>query len=137
MEKIFIDYEGNLRSRLTQTSHDTVLYIDAPKENGGLGASFSPTDLLAAALASCIVTVITLAAKRYGVEIVKLKATIEKTMTSIPQRRIASLTFHLYCEDILEESLIQILEKAAHTCPVHNSLHKDIEQHLTFHWKRS
>lgn len=84
-------YEGDLRCRLTQTLSGTELITDAPTDNQGQGRSFSPTDLVAAALGSCILTVMGIVAKRHSIDLAGTRVQVEKEMVNQPERRIGRL----------------------------------------------
>jgi putative redox protein len=104
---------------------------EAPKDNGGTGASFSPTDLVGAALASCAVTTMALAASREGIPFGEAKATVEKRMTP-PPRRIGELVLQIQMPAGLSKAQRARLEEAAHGCPVARSLHPDLKLPVTF-----
>jgi putative redox protein len=106
----------------------------APKDVGGSGSTFSPTDLVGVALASCILITVSLAAKKIGYEVGEMKADVEKVMTSSGIRRIAKLVVRVF---FLKDAPLEIrskLEKSALQCPVHASLHPETLQEITFSW---
>ena len=125
-------YEGQLRCTATHGPSGMQLSTDAPKDNHGLGPSFSPTDLVATALATCTVTVMGILARREGIALEGAKVTVVKTMVNTPVRRIASLPVTIEVPGKLTSEQRQKLEAAARTCPVHASLHPDIHAPLTF-----
>ncbi len=133
MTKIRATYETDLRITVLH-ENGSHLITDGPKELGGKGEHFSPTDLFATSLASCMLTLMALAAKKIGLSLENTKATVEKEMSSSPPRRIAKLKV------VIESSLSptaeekQKLQEAAIHCPVHLSLHPDIIQEITFKW---
>jgi uncharacterized OsmC-like protein len=104
---------------------------EAPKDNGGTGESFSPTDLVAAALASCALTTMALAATREGIAFGEAKATVEKRMTP-PPRRIGELVLQILMPSGLTRAHRTRLEEVAHGCPVARSLHPDLKLPVTF-----
>lgn len=104
---------------------------EAPKDNGGTGASFSPTDLVGAALASCAVTTMALAASREGIPFGEAKATVEKRMTP-PPRRIGELVLQIQMPAGLSQAQRTRLEEVAHGCPVARSLHPDLKLPVAF-----
>jgi putative redox protein len=133
MSQIKILYTGHLH---TECSHESgaVIATDAPKDNGGKGESFSPTDLVGTALASCMLTLMGLAAKKLGVEFRDASATVEKTMAPDAPRRIGKLSVHIRVRMELEPAVRAKLEQAALTCPVHASLHPSLQQEIHFAW---
>lgn len=104
---------------------------EAPKDNGGTGASFSPTDLVGAALASCAVTTMALVASREGIPFGEARATVEKRMTP-PPRRIGELVLQIQMPAGLSKVHRARLEEVAHGCPVARSLHPDLKLPVTF-----
>ena len=104
---------------------------EAPKDNGGTGASFSPTDLVGAALASCALTTMALAASREGIAFGEAKATVEKRMTP-PPRRIGELVLNIQMPAGLSRAHRTRLEEVAHGCPVARSLHPDLKLPVNF-----
>ncbi len=127
-------YEGKLRCRCKHAENQEELETDAPKDNMGRGELFSPTDLLAAALGTCVVTLIGIAANLAKVDVSGLRLTLEKKMALAPNRRIGKLTMHIYCPKTFDAETKRKLETAGTHCPVHQSLHPDVEQEFHFHW---
>ena len=127
-------YEGGLRCRATHAPSGTSLVTDAPVDNHGKGESFSPTDLVATALGTCIVTTMGIFAQRHGIELRGTKITVQKEMTSVPTRRIARLACELSLPLPASHPHREALERAAHTCPVHQSLHPEVEKPIRFIW---
>ena len=125
-------YDGQLRCTATHGPSGTTLSTDAPKDNHGLGQSFSPTDLVATALATCTITVMGILARREGIPLEGARVTVLKSMVNTPIRRIASLPVTIEVPGKLTAEQRQKLEAAARTCPVHASLHPDIHAPLTF-----
>jgi putative redox protein len=136
MVTITSTYDGQLRVTSVHDSSGTKLSTDAPKDNEGLGQSFSPTDLLPTALAACMLTVMGIVARRKSWSIEGATANVEKHMVNEPVRRIGKLVAQLHMPTALEQEARKVLERAAHTCPVHQSLHPDIEMNITFHYDR-
>ncbi|HMT30473.1 MAG TPA: OsmC family protein [Bacteroidia bacterium] len=136
METIKTVYIGELRTQATHVQSGTVIFTDAPIDNKGKGESFSPTDLLAASLGSCMLTIMGIAADNHGFNIEGTKVSITKIMASNP-RRVSEIQVELEFPDIrYTESQIRIIEHAAYTCPVALSLHPDIHQNITFNFKQ-
>ena len=127
-------YEGGLRCRATHAPSGTSLVTDAPVDNHGKGESFSPTDLVATALGACMMTIMGIVAERHGVNLVGMKAETVKEMTKEPPRRIASLRTRLTIPLPADHPQRAALEQAAHTCPVHKSLHPEIDAAIEFIW---
>ena len=127
-------YEGGLRCRATHAPSGTSLVTDAPVDNHGKGESFSPTDLVATALGACMMTIMGIVAERHGVNLVGMTAETVKEMTKEPPRRIASLRTRLTIPLPADHPQRAALEQAAHTCPVHKSLHPEIDAAFEFVW---
>ena len=134
MVKLTSTYEGGLRCRALHGPSGTTLVTDAPVDNHGKGESFSPTDLMATALGACMMTIMGIVAERHGIDLTGMTAETEKVMTSAPPRRIASLRTRLTIPLPADHPQRLLLEQAAHTCPVHKSLHPEIDAALEFVW---
>ncbi|PVD50390.1 osmotically inducible protein OsmC [Terrimonas sp.] len=131
-------YEGNLRTVCTHLKSGTVIETDAPLDNQGLAERFSPSDLVATALGSCMLTIMGIKARDMNVDIKGIKIEIEKIMATDP-RRISgiNLTFHFPETLDLTDKGKTILERAAHTCPVAYSIHPDIKVNTIFNWQNA
>lgn len=127
-------YQGDLRAQATHGPSKTALVTDAPLDNQGKGESFSPTDLVATALGTCMLTTMGIVAKRHGWRLEGASATVEKHMVADPDRRIGKLTVALRMPGGLGEKERALLERTAVTCPVYKSLHPSLEIPVTFHW---
>ena len=134
MVEIKIKYEGQLHCSATHGPSGTVLTTDAPKDNMGKGESFSPTDLVATALGTCIVTTMGIVAQRNNLDISGTTVRVEKHMTTTPPRRIAEMPVEIHVPHALSEADRARLESAAHKCPVHASLHPDVKAPIIFKW---
>jgi uncharacterized OsmC-like protein len=134
MTRIEITYEGSLRTRCVHSENRQEIVTDAPKDNRGKGEMFSPTDLLAASLGSCVLTLMGIAADRLKVDLSGLRLTVEKEMAQLPSRRIGRLLLDIYCPQTFDHEITQKLETAGVYCPVHQSLHPDTKQEFFFHW---
>ena len=134
MVKIEIAYQGQLRCEAIHGPSGTRLSTDVPKDNHGKGESFSPTDLVATALGTCMLTVMGIVAQRHNISLVGTTVTVVKDMAAAPVRRIGRLTVDIRVPGPLDEEQRKLLENAARTCPVHKSLHPDIEIPVVFHW---
>ncbi|MEY5068200.1 MAG: hypothetical protein RLZ47_62 [Bacteroidota bacterium] len=127
-------YLGDLRTQATHVRSGQQIITDAPIDNQGKGEAFSPTDLLATALGSCILTVMGIAAREQKVSIDGTTCSITKIMATEPRRVGAiEITFNFPARDYSDKVKI-ILERAAKTCPVAKSLHPDLEEKLVFNW---
>lgn len=108
---------------------------DAPIDNNGKGEAFSPTDTVATGLASCILTMMGMKAAGLEVDLAEATAEVTKHMSSDP-RRISKIEIDLQLPKNVSEKHRKILVHTANTCPVHYSLHPDIEKIITFNWVR-
>ncbi len=127
-------YLGDLRTQATHVRSGQQIITDAPIDNQGKGEAFSPTDLLATALGSCILTVMGIAAREQKVNIDGTTCSITKIMATEPRRVGAiEIIFNFPAGDYSDKVKI-ILERAAKTCPVAKSLHPDLEEKLVFNW---
>ncbi len=129
-------YLGDLRTNSTHLQSENQLITDAPTDNMGKGEAFSPTDLLATATGTCILTTMAIVAQRDGIELANSEAEVTKIMTQLPPRRVARLEINLKMMSnvVLSNEQIKKLENTAHKCPVSLSLHPDVEQVLSFEW---
>lgn len=134
MVRIDVTYQGRLRCVSVHEPSRAELLTDAPRDNEGEGASFSPTDLVATALATCVLTTMGIVAKRHGWNMDGATATVEKHMVADPVRRIGRLALDVRMPRGLDAQARTTLERTAHTCPVHKSLAANVEMPMTFHW---
>ncbi len=134
MVNIQVEYQGDLHCKATHGPSGTELNTDAPKDNQGRGESFSPTDLVATALGSCMLTIMGISARTQGIDISGATATVEKEMTAALPRRIQRLMVKINVPHAFGAAEREKLERAAHTCPVHKSLHPDVEIPIEFVW---
>jgi|ERR1700730_1411864 len=130
-----IVYEGDLRTVGTHLRSQTVIETDAPTDNQGKGERFSPSDLVATALGSCMMTIMGIKARDMNVDLKGTRIEVEKIMKADP-RRISGINLTFYFPDRFEATQKErnILERAAHTCPVIYSIHPDIEVKTIFNW---
>lgn len=133
MVKIDIHYEGGLRCKLKHGPSGTEISTDAPKDNMGKGESFSPTDLVASGLGACMMTIMGIYAQRHSIALEGAHVTVLKEMSADP-RRIAKLTVQFNLPKGIPTAERAALERAALTCPVHKSLHPDIEIPVNFNY---
>jgi putative redox protein len=123
-----------LHCRLTHQPSRSEIATDAPKDNNGKGEAFSPTDLVAAALGACMLTVMGIAAMRHQINLEGSKVDVEKVMIAEPTRRIGSITVVLNMAKGIPEAKRSMLEATALACPVNKSLHPDVRVPVTFIW---
>jgi putative redox protein len=128
-------YTGGLNCQLTHGPSGNVIETDAPVDNHGRGAAFSPTDLTAASLASCMVTTMAIAAKlKLGIDIPGVRWEVAKEMSADKPRRIVTLAVEIWLPFSKNIDPENILEKAALNCPVQQSLNPYINCPVVFHW---
>ncbi|HTQ26693.1 MAG TPA: OsmC family protein [Puia sp.] len=130
-------YEGDLRTVATHLQSGSIIETDAPLDNQGKAQRFSPSDLVATALGSCMMTIMGIKARDMQVNLRGLKIDIQKIMKADP-RRIGgiNLTFHFPNSLEIGDKERLILERAAHTCPVIYSIHPDIDVKVIFNWNK-
>ncbi len=134
MIEINVSYEGQLRTRATHGPSKCELITDAPVDNHGKGESFSPTDLVATALATCMATVIGIVGERKQLDLAGMKVHVEKHMSDDAPRRIVRLPVIIDLPLPPNHPDRAMLEAAALTCPVHQSVHPAIDKPVTFNW---
>jgi uncharacterized OsmC-like protein len=127
MVKIQVNYIGEKHCELVHEPSGARLQTDAPKDNQGRGQAFSPTDLVASALASCVLTTVAIQAEKEGWILGECFASVEKNMSAAP-RRVESLVLKIRFTGKLVESQRQKIKEWAHGCPVARSLHPDVKQ---------
>jgi uncharacterized OsmC-like protein len=128
-------YHGNLSTEVTHLQSGSVLITNAPSDNHGSGEHFSPTDLLAAAFGSCMLTIIGIAAQVHGFNIDGTTAKTTKIMTENPPRRVGEIIVELtFPKNNFSEKERKIIEKCAKECPVAQSLHPDIKQTIIYNF---
>lgn len=135
METVRTIYQGDLRTRAKHIQSGNEFITDAPTDNQGRGEAFSPTDLLAAALGSCMLTIIGIAANTHGFNIDGTEVKITKIMASNP-RRVAEVVVEFFFPKTQSYSKKEkiLIEKAALECPVAKSLHPDLKQTVSFNY---
>lgn len=128
-------YQGDLRTELIHLRSGSVIENDAPVDNHGQGARFSPTDLVATALASCMLTTMGIVSATHQINITGSSCEVEKIMEANP-RRIGTIKIKMQVlgQPNYTDKEKQILEKTALTCPVYKSLHPDLKKELEIHW---
>ncbi len=130
-----IVYKGELRTEAVHLHSQSAIETDAPLDNQGKAERFSPTDLLATSLGSCMMTIMGIKARDMQLDLTGVKIDIQKHMKADP-RRVAGIDVHFHFPDHiqLDEKQKTILQNAALTCPVAKSIHPDIEQRVEFNW---
>ena len=138
MPTIFINYIGDLRTECTHLQSGTLINTDAPTDNQGKGEAFSPTDLVANSLGTCIITTMAIFARRDGIDLKGSELSVTKVMSTEGPRRIARIEIDLVLRtaEVLPDDAIRAkLERIAHTCPVAISLHPDLVQDVKIRWE--
>ncbi|MBL7711975.1 MAG: OsmC family protein [Chitinophagaceae bacterium] len=128
-------YQGDLRTVATHLQSGTVIETDAPTDNNGKGERFSPSDLVATALASCMMTIMGIAARTHGFDIDGTSCSVQKIMAANP-RRIGEIRVAMHFPEgkVYDDKTKTIIERAALTCPVFESLHPDCKKTVDFLW---
>lgn len=130
-----IIYKGGLRTSAIHLQSSTEIETDAPSDNQGKGERFSPTDLMATALGTCMITTMAIKANTMNIDLEGTRVDVTKIMVADP-RRIGKLIAHVFLPAHLnlDDKQKEILERTARTCPVERSLHPDIELDMAFNW---
>ena len=128
-----VKYLSDLRTECSHIASNSMIHTDAPIDNEGKGEKFSPTDLVATSLASCMMTIMGIVAKRDNVDLTGMEATVEKIMQQNP-RRIAEIKINFSFSKKFDQSYREKLIRAARTCPVGLSLHPEILQTIDFNF---
>ena len=128
-----IELVGDLRTEIIHSATESKILTDAPLDNKGKGRTFSPTDLLAVSVGSCMVTTMGIAADQFGIDLGKVTCSVKKEMNLKP-RRIAKLTIVINCHDEIPEEYRRNLELSALNCPAHKSLSSDLKQETEFNY---
>ena len=134
MSRSNIVYKDNLRTEAVHLSSGEAIITDAPVDNNGKGKAFSPTDLVATALGSCMITIMGIAAQKHDIDISGTSASVKKIMGSNP-RKIDEVVIDISMSNHLNENDRKRLERAALSCPVHKSLHPDLIKTISFFYK--
>jgi len=129
-------YLGGLRTEATHVQSGTKIITDAPLDNQGKGEAFSPTDLLSASLASCMLTIMGIKARDSNIDIDGTTCYITKIMAADP-RRVAEIVINFKFPKEYSEKEQQLLERSALTCPVYYSVHEDLKKTVTFGWEET
>ncbi|MBP4141649.1 OsmC family protein [Flavobacterium sp. P4023] len=129
-----VTYLGDLRTSSIHLQSGTEILSDAPVDNNGKGEAFSPTDTVANALATCMMTIMGIKSRDLEVDLKGSTAEVVKIMNAEP-RRIGSIEIIFQMQGTNDQKSKTILERAAMTCPVFLSLHPEVEKRITFNWK--
>ena len=135
MTEIKTVYEGGLECINVHGSSESICITDAPVDNNGRGRSFSPTDLLAASLASCMATIMGIVAERKDMDLKGMTITVGKFMSDDQPRRVARLDVRIEMPLSENHPDRKIFESSALSCPVHQSIHPDIEVSMDWRWQ--
>jgi putative redox protein len=135
MVNISVHYTGNLHCDATHGPSQSRISTDAPTDNKGKGEAFSPTDLVATALASCMGTTMGIKAEELGIDLRGMKITIEKEMSNDAPRRIIGLPSKVHIPLPPDHPQRHLLEQTALNCPVHKSLPAEIQRPTKFFWE--
>ena len=128
-----VTYLGELRTQCEHLRSGNKFITDAPLDNNGRGEAFSPTDTVATALASCMLTVMGIKARSMGLELKGGYADVTKHMAANP-RRISGIDIQLFLPAAIRKEDQELLERVGNTCPVMQSIHPDIETAIQYHW---
>jgi len=134
MATVETTYIGDLRTENIHVQSGTKILTDAPTDNQGRGEAFSPTDLLAVALGTCMLTTIAIKTRNDGINIEGAKCSVTKIMSSSPPRKVAELQIKLQFPKQYSDQEQKLLEEIALNCPVYLSLHPDMTKTVDFGW---
>ncbi|MDI1316354.1 OsmC family protein [Flavobacterium sp.] len=134
MTTSIVRYLGDLRSSSMHLQSGTEILNDAPIDNHGKGEAFSPTDMVANSLATCMLTIMAIKAIDLELELKGTTAEVTKIMVADP-RRISEIHITFQMNLVEDKKISTILERSALTCPVYYSLHPDVKKVITFNWK--
>lgn len=135
MSDFKVTYLGDLSTEVIHLESGSKILTDAPIDNQGLGRTFSPTDLVASSLASCMLTIIAIAAKTHSINIKSMASSIKKIMSKTTPRRISKIDIEITVSGALNDKDKIVIERSAKNCPVHHSLNHDININLDFRYK--
>ena len=134
MADIKIVYNGDLRTTSTHIQSGDSILTDAPKDNQGLGRTFSPTDLLASSLGSCMLTIIAIADKTHNINVLGMDSSVSKTMSNTSPRKIDIIEVKIDIRGEFNKKSKRIIERSAKNCPVHHSLNPNIKINLNINY---
>lgn len=134
MVQMTVEYEGGLHCSIVHGPSGNVISTDAPVDNNGRGEAFSPTDLVSAALGACMCTVMGIVAQRKGIVMDGASVTVRKHMSEDTPRRISKIELDISVPLSADHPERAMFEAAGKGCPVHHSLHPDIEVVMNWEW---
>jgi len=134
MSDFKVTYKGNFSTEMVHLESGNKIITDAPKDNQGLGRTFSPTDLVTSSLASCMLTIIAIAARTHSLNILSMDSKVSKIMSSSSPRRIDKIDIAIDIRGKFDQKSKKIIERSAKNCPVHHSLHSDIGINLKINY---
>ena len=137
MSKIKCSYLGDLKCEAKHLQSGNLIRTDAPIDHFGKGENFSPTDLLATSLGSCLLTIIAIKARINGWELENIYLDIEKIMTKNEERKIAQLKIDIYISEELQKEKIDFIKKASKQCPVTRNLSESLNIQLKWHIQKT
>jgi len=132
MAQVTVQYEGQLRCNIQHVSTGKTVQSDASKEIKGLGESFTPVDLVSAALGACISTMLGYVAREKNIDLKGMKLELSKEMAD--GAHIGKIDVDIFMPCNVDDKMKTIFERSAKSCPVHNSLHPDIVKNIVFHY---
>ena len=135
MSDFKVCYKGDLSTEITHLSSGSKVVTDAPIDNHGLGRTLSPTDMVASSLASCMLTIIAIAANTHKINIENMEADVNKIMSKTIPRRISQIDINMIIAGSLNDKSKKIIERSAKSCPVHHSLNDNIIINLEIQYK--
>lgn len=135
MATVKSNYIGGLRTTAVHVKSGNEFVTDAPVDNNGKGEAFSPTDTVAAALGSCMMTVMAIAGEKEGIDLTGMHLETTKVMSATPPRKISALKVEFFWDNCsLNEEKREWLKEIGRNCPVALSLHPDLRQEINFHF---
>ena len=133
-----VTYQDPLRTVNTHLASGDKVLTDAPTDNHGLGQTFSPTDLLSTSLAACVATIMGIHVQGREYDLISIDAQVQKTMAAQPRRVAAiAIEFEVVVSSSASDQDLDVLERVGRACPVAKSLHPDVDQNLTFAFRRA
>ena len=137
MNKIKCSYLGDLKCEAKHHQSGNIINTDAPLDHCGKGENFSPTDLLATSLGTCLLTIMAIKARRNGWELENIFLDIEKIMTKTKERKIAQLKIDIYIPENLPKEKIEFIKNASKDCPVTRNLSESLDLQVIWHFRKT
>jgi len=134
--KISCKYLGDLHVEAKHSLSGSIIHTDAPKDHDGDGKDFAPTDLLASALGTCIITIMGIEAKRRGWKLGEINVDVYKTMTTNGPRKIKLLILEIFMPHELDEDKLKVLQSVSNECPVKLNLEESIDIRFNWHYEK-